>query len=82
MASAAEERQGVGGRGSQVWQAKDLWEGDFGSVAKKGLTRILETADASEGGVRRTAGRGRISNKALTFRLCRMVLRKNLMIVP
>ena len=61
------------GRGSQVWQGKDLREYVFGSVAMIGLTgwffgcvarkrlrRFLVEAEDRERGVRKAAGRGRI----------------------
>ena len=43
--------QDAGGRGSQVWQTKDLREGVFGSVATKGLSGRF---------------RGSVANKALS----------------
>lgn len=61
-----------------MWQTKGLQEGIFvsvaskglsswffGCVAKKGLTGVLRGAEVSQGALRRTARRGRISGLAL-----------------
>src|SRR5579864_4861639 len=68
-----EEERGDGGRGSQVWQGKDLREGIFGSVAmirligdfsevwqRQELATFWREPGVGEGGVRSTARRGRM----------------------